>query len=312
MDPDPPVVPICDTKIALPMARVDEQKPYYVAPSRARVWFTERDDFPFQIRSLTYPSLTRDTLVSLDPATNHTERFTPHIGKAPLQIAGIVPWRNSLILWTRLEAPPLDTPRRNMHYRRYLIDDQDNITPLEPHGGFKPWLADSVKDVLFSLEVRDKIMGGQPDEYDLPPQRVRIESLTNPSQAPVYFQVRRLNKLFLHPSGDLFVLRWDRRYLRPMSTAVFKVFLDRRTPPGYDLAWSTEFISDQGLLQYGVGPKLTVSYTPDADVVGISYTTNLGGIEDLRTNIDAGSGRILTTEATSEVHPARGTVTCNK
>jgi hypothetical protein len=248
----------------------------------------------------------------METATNHTTRFTPFIGKAPLQIGRIVPWRDSLILWTHLESLPMDGLRVNMHYRQFLVDSQGNVTPLELHRGFEPWLADSQRDVLYSLEVRDRVMGGQPNEYDLPPQRVRIASLRKPLQAAVYFPVRYLDKLFLHPSGDLVVLRWDRPIRQPYSTVAYKLFLDRRTPSSYGLVWSTELVSDAGLQLYGPGPKLTVSYTPDTDIVGISYTRNDGRIEHLTTNIDAGSGNILSTQVTARVHPGRQAANCHR
>ena len=153
--------------------------------------------FPFSLKSALGGVTQSNTLRFVDRSSGRTlSALTATIDGRWSTIGRVLAWSDQLLVWTYIERRDPATGNSVRSYRRFLTDGETE-TELADNAAFEPRAIDVRHQRVASLEERQRVMGGQPKEHELPPQTVRIESLAGPEPRTVAtFPVRRALRFF--------------------------------------------------------------------------------------------------------------------
>lgn len=250
--------------------------------------------FPFSLKSALGGVPQSNTLRFVDRLSGGTlSALVTTIDGRWSTIGRALAWSDQLLVWTYIERrdPATGNPLRS--YRRFLTDGE-TVTELADDAAFEPRAIDARHQRLASLEERQRVMGGQPKEHELPPQTVRIESLESPEPKTVAtFPVRRALRFFFD-DGALLVLRWEGETVAPYWNYRYRIFLDRHDLPNYATTWSVELTpqpTPQG--QGPLGPRFDVAQLKLAGKFALRYLDEDDGLVTRHIQVDTTSGEIL-------------------
>jgi hypothetical protein len=269
-------------------------EPFYLFDDD-RLAVVDREGFyPFQITSALNGISRPNTLRIIDRASGDTlsERTTT-IDGIWSNVGRVIALSEQILVWTYIERRDLESGNPVRSYRRFLTDGNTE-TEVGGNAAFEPRALDTRHQWLASLEERQRVMGGQPKEYDLPPQTVRIESLAGIEPITVAtFPARRVLRMFFDDDA-LLVLRWENEQTPPSSNYRYRIFLDRHDLPGYTTTWTTELTPRPTLRGYGPdGPKYVVAQAQPNGKFAISYLDHADGLFIRDVQVDTTNGEVL-------------------
>ncbi len=260
--------------------------------------------FPFSLRSALGGIQKPNTLRFVDRSSGQTlSTLTATVDERWSTLGRIFAWSGELLVWTYIERrdPATGNPVRS--YRRFLTNGKTE-TPIAGSAAFEPRAVDAHRQRVASLEERQRVMGGQPKEHELPPQTVRIESFAGSEPSIVAtFPVRRALRFFFRDDA-LMVLRWEGDTVPPYWSYRFRIFLDRHDPPDYATTWSVELTPQP--TEQGRGPNGPEVVVTPGQLTGTStfrYLDNAPGpvVRDVR--VDTTNGELI--ESSVEPYTSR-------
>jgi hypothetical protein len=250
--------------------------------------------FPFSLRSALGGIPQPDTLRIVDRSSGRTlSALTATIDGRWSSIGRVFAWSDQMLVWTYIESRDPATGNPHRSYRRFLTDGQTEID-VPDDAAFAPRAIDVRQQRIASLEERERIMGGQPKEHELPPQTVRIESLAGPEPESVAnFPVRRALRFFF-VDGALMVLRWEGETVSPYWEYRYRIFLDRHDMPDYATTWSVELTPQPTPQGHGnLGPNIDVAQAQSVGSFTLRYLDEFDGFVVREIQVDTSSGEIL-------------------
>lgn len=250
--------------------------------------------FPFSLKSALGGVPQSNTLRFVDRSSGRTlSALTATIDGRWSSIGRVFAWSDQLLVWTYIELrdPATGNPVRS--YRRFLTDGETE-TELAENAAFEPRAIDVRHRRVASLEERQRVMGGQPKEHELPPQTVRIESLAGPQPRTVAtFPVRRALRFFFD-DGALMVLRWEGDSVPPNWSYRYRIFLDRHDPPDFATTWTIELTPQPTPQGHGpYGPNFDVAQAQLTGKFALRYLDEADGLVTRDIQVDTSSGEIL-------------------
>lgn len=263
--------------------------------------------FPFVVRSTMEGVPKSNTLRFVDRSSNSTvSALTPTIDGRWSWIGRVFAWSDRLLVWTVIERSDPVTRNPVRSYRRFLTDGEIE-TELADNAAFKPLAVDFPHQLVASIEERQRVMGGQPKEYELPPQTVRIESLASPEPRTVAtFPVRRALRFFFE-DGALMVLRWEPGTAPSGYSEGFRMFLDRHDLPNYTTTWTTELTPQPTSQGYGaIGPTFNVAKAQPIGTFALRYLDYVDGFVARHVKVDTTSGEILASSIQADTSDVTG------
>jgi len=271
-----------------------DERPYHLFDDGRLVVIDKRARFPFSLKSALGGVPQSDTLRFIDRSSGRTlSTFTATIDGRWSRIGRAIGWSGQLLVWTYTERrdPATGNPVRS--YRRFLTDGVTE-TELADDAAFELRAVDARHQLVASLEERQRVMGGQPKEHELPPQTVRIESLAAPEPRTVAtFPVRRALRFFFD-DGALLVVRWEGETVAPYWSYRYRIFLDRHDLPNYATTWSVELTpqpTSQG--HGGLGPRFDVGQAQSTGKLSMRYLDEVDGLVVRHIQVDTTSGELL-------------------
>jgi hypothetical protein len=250
--------------------------------------------YPFSLRSARQGIPQTNTLRFVERASGRTlSALTTSIDSQWSTIGRAFAWSDQLLVWTFVERRDQATGNPVRIYSRFLTDGATE-TQITGSAAFEPRAVDVQRERVASLEVRQRVMGRQPEEHELPPQSVRIESFAGADASIVAtFPVRRALHLFFD-KDSLMVLRWERDSAPPHWHYRYRIFLDRHDPPDYATAWTVELTpqaTEQG--SGSLGPELAVVPGQPAGTFALRYLDNADRLFVRNVRVDTTSGEIV-------------------
>lgn len=250
--------------------------------------------YPFSLRSALGGVVQPNTLRFVDRSSGRTlSSLTATIDGRWSAIGRVFAWSDQLLVWTYIELrdPASGNPHRT--YRRFLNDGQTE-TELADNAAFAPRAIDVRHQSVVSLEERERIMGGQPKEHELPPQTVRIESIAGPEPTTIAtFPVRRALRFFFD-DGALMVLRWEGESVAPYWNYRYRIFLERHDLPDYTTTWTVELTPQPTPQGHGnLGPDFDVAQAQLPGTFGLRYLDYVDGLVTRHIQVDTTSGEII-------------------
>lgn len=250
--------------------------------------------FPFSLRSARGGVPQANTLRFVDRSSGRKlSSLTATIDGRWSMIGRAFAWSDELFVWTYSERrdPANGNPVRS--YRRFLTDGKAE-NQIAGDAAFEPRAVDVRHQRIASLEERQRILGAQPKEDELPPQIVRIESFAGPAPGIVAtFPVRRALRFFFD-GGALLVLRWEGDTVPPYWQYRYRIFLDRHDLSDYATTWTVELTpqpTEQG--RGSLGPDLVITPAQSSGRLVLRYLDNIPELVMRELEVDVTSGELV-------------------
>lgn len=250
--------------------------------------------YPFSLRSAPGGIPQANTLGFVDRSSGRTlSELTATIDGRWSTIGRAFAWSDQLLVWTYIERRDPATANPVRSYSRFLTSGETE-TRIAGNAAFEPRAIDVRHQRVASLEERQRAMGGQPKDHELPPQTVRIESLAGPEPIIVAtFSVRRALHFFFD-DGALMVLRWEGDVAPPYWQYRYRIFLDRHDPPDYATNWSIELTPQSTGQGYGSnGPRIAVIAGQPTGTFALRYLDKLDELVVRDIQVDTTSGELI-------------------